>query len=142
MSGTLKIAGTTLATNPTNSKVEIDDAVSGKGLAKAWVNFDGSAAGTNNTFTLGDGIRDAFNVSSVTDEGSPGGTYTINFPANLLIDANYSFSVTSNMGDNIVFDNFTYSGTDPTATTLKIRIYDSASNVANAMFISVIIFGS
>ena len=68
MAGTLKIAGTTLATNPTNSKVEIDDAVNGKGICKAWVKFDGSLELDNTTpETAGDNmiIRASHNVQSV-----------------------------------------------------------------------------
>jgi hypothetical protein len=49
-------------------------------LCKAWVNFDG-------TGTVA--IRAAYNVSSITDNGT--GDYTVNF-ANNLSDANYSVS--------------------------------------------------
>ena len=48
------------------------------GAAKAWVNFDG-------TGTVA--IRQAFNVSSITDEAT--GKYTVNF-TNEMVDANYS----------------------------------------------------
>ena len=49
-----------------------------QGRVKVWVNFDGS--GTIN-------IRDSFNVSSVTDEGT--GQYEINF-SNALGNSNYA----------------------------------------------------
>ena len=55
------------------------------GCAKAWVNFDGTF-GTS-PFIANNGIRAAFNVSSVTDNGT--GTYTVNF-ATALQDANYT----------------------------------------------------
>ena len=48
------------------------------GIAKAWVNFNG-------TGTVA--IRDSFNVSSITDNGT--GDYTINFTT-AMPDANYS----------------------------------------------------
>ena len=48
------------------------------GLAKAWVNFNG-------TGTVA--IRASFNVSSITDNGT--GNYTVNF-TNAMTDANYS----------------------------------------------------
>jgi hypothetical protein len=48
------------------------------GIAKAWVNFDG-------TGTVA--IRASFNVSSITDNGT--GDYTINFTT-AMPDANYS----------------------------------------------------
>jgi len=52
------------------------------GLAKAWVNFNG-------TGTVA--IRASFNVTSITDAGV--GSYTVNFTT-ALTDANYSFSGT------------------------------------------------
>jgi hypothetical protein len=48
------------------------------GIAKAWVNFNG-------TGTVA--IRASYNVSSITDNGT--GQYTINF-TNAMTDANYS----------------------------------------------------
>ncbi len=50
------------------------------GIAKAWVNFNG-------TGTVA--IRDSFNVSSITDNGT--GDYTVNFTT-AFPNANYSFS--------------------------------------------------
>jgi hypothetical protein len=49
------------------------------GIAKAWVNFNG-------TGTVA--IRDSFNVSSITDNGT--GRYTVNFTT-ALPNANYAF---------------------------------------------------
>jgi hypothetical protein len=49
-----------------------------QGSAKAWVNFNG-------TGTVA--IRAAFNVSSITDNGT--GNYTLNF-TNALVDVNYT----------------------------------------------------
>ena len=48
------------------------------GLAKAWVNFNG-------TGTVA--IRASFNVSSITDNGT--GDYTVNFTT-AMVDANYA----------------------------------------------------
>jgi len=64
-----------------NSATEADNVA--KRTAKAWVNFDG-------TGTVA--IRDDFNVSSITDNGT--GDYTINLSSNLL-DTNYSVIATS-----------------------------------------------
>ena len=50
------------------------------GLAKAWVNFNG-------TGTVA--IRASFNVSSITDNGT--GDYTVNFTT-AMVDANYAWS--------------------------------------------------
>jgi len=68
----------------TAAKLGADQA---SGLAKAWVNFNG-------TGTVG--IRASFNVSSITDNGT--GDYTVNF-ATALVDANYSLSMNGHRGD-------------------------------------------
>jgi hypothetical protein len=65
----------TLST-PSNATVPVDTVVNG--TAKAWVNFNG-------TGTVA--IRRAFNVSSITDNGT--GSYTVNFTT-AMPDANYS----------------------------------------------------
>ena len=52
------------------------------GVAKAWVNFDGT---TNSSGTCT--MRDSFNVTSVTDNGS--GDYTVNFASGVLANGNY-----------------------------------------------------
>jgi len=54
-----------------------------QGLAKAWVNFDG-------TGTIA--VRDSFNVASLTDNAT--GNYTVNFMS-AMSDANYSANSTS-----------------------------------------------
>jgi hypothetical protein len=59
-------------TTPSGGQPTID------GLAKAWVNFNG-------TGTVA--IRASFNVTSITDNGT--GDYTVNFTT-ALADANYS----------------------------------------------------
>jgi hypothetical protein len=59
----------------TAAKLGADQA---SGLAKAWVNFNG-------TGTVA--IRASFNVSSITDNGT--GDYTVNFTT-AMVDANYS----------------------------------------------------
>lgn len=57
------------------------------GVAKAWVNFNG-------TGTVA--IRGSFNVSSITDNGT--GDYTINFTT-AMTDANYAISGSSGSGN-------------------------------------------
>jgi len=52
-----------------------------QGLAKAWVNFDGDASGI--------AIRDSFNVSGNTDNGT--GDYTITF-SNAMSNGSYSLA--------------------------------------------------
>ena len=47
-----------------------------QGLAKVWVQFDGTASGAAS--------RDSFNVGSMTDNGT--GNYTVNFSNNMFND--------------------------------------------------------
>ena len=67
----------TLST-PSNATVPVDTVVNG--TAKAWVNFNGSGTVA---------IRRAFNVASITDNGT--GNYTLNFTT-AMTDANYAWS--------------------------------------------------
>ena len=62
----------------TASNATLPNPVSTAQVAKAWVNFNGAGTVT---------IRDSFNVSSVTDDGT--GLYTINF-TNPMSDTNYT----------------------------------------------------
>ncbi len=68
----------TTVTNPSGGQPTID------GLARAWVNFNG-------TGTVA--IRASLNVSSITDNGT--GDYTVNFTT-AFADANYSTLATTN----------------------------------------------
>ncbi len=87
----------TTVTNPSGGQPTID------GLAKAWVNFNG-------TGTVA--IRASFNVSSITDNGA--GNYTVNF-TNAMADANYA---TQYMNDN----GARYLWID-TVTTSSVKVY-------------------
>lgn len=74
---TLKV-GTIADTSGSNGSTP---AAIANGIAKAWVNFDG-------TGTVA--IRASFNVSSITDNGT--GNYTVNF-TNAFADTNYTFHI-------------------------------------------------
>jgi len=80
------IKATTLSNLAGSKTVPTDTVVDGS--AKAWVNFNG-------TGTVA--IRRAFNVSSITDNGT--GDYTVNF-TNAMVDANYGV-VTTTEGDSV-----------------------------------------
>lgn len=74
---------TNTLSNASGSKsVPVDTVVDG--TAKAWVNFNG-------TGTVA--IRAAFNVSSITDNGT--GNYTVNFTT-AMPDANYAIATSTN----------------------------------------------
>ena len=69
------ISGTNGVTFPDSTSMQ-----TGQQACKAWVNFNG-------TGTVA--IRDAYNVSSITDNGT--GNYTVNFTT-AMADTNYSVS--------------------------------------------------
>lgn len=77
------IKATTLSNLAGSKTVPTDTVVDGS--AKAWVNFNG-------TGTVA--IRRAFNVSSITDNGT--GDYTVNF-TNAMSDASYGICLTSDL---------------------------------------------
>jgi len=67
-----------------------------QGRAKAWVNFDG----TTNTGGNCD-IRDSFNISTVSDDGT--GQYTINF-SSAMTNANYAIATAGGGASGSVSD--------------------------------------
>jgi hypothetical protein len=105
------------------------------GIAKAWCNFNG-------TGTVA--IRDSFNVSSITDNGT--GDYTVNFTT-AMPNANYApvlgFSTSAQVTFNVKAANSGAAPTLMTTTQLQVisTITSSGSNVDGNMF-SVAIFSS
>ena len=88
-----------------------------QGRAKLWLNYNGS---TNS-------IRDDFNVTSVTDEGT--GTYTINWDsnaanANYAIMTNYNHKAGVVLGKTVMVDRtaFTIS-----SSQFRLEVYNSAN---------------
>jgi len=102
------------------------------GRAKAWVNFNGTF-GTS-PFTIGNGgIRAAFNVSSITDNGT--GDYTINY-SNSFSDSNYAVTAFAKNNDNAAQESFVVSANlsdvyTPSATQIKLIENTSSSTLAN-----------
>jgi hypothetical protein len=100
--------------------------------ALAWVNFNG-------TGTVA--IRSAYNVSSITDNGT--GDYTVNFTT-ALSDANYSAIATCSA--NIIAQTgriIGLYGTNPTTTAARFATVVCTTNAFDDMlFINVAIFGN
>jgi hypothetical protein len=88
---------TLVAQTISNGTVSTSSANVIQGSAKAWVNFNG-------TGTVA--IRDSYNVSSITDNGT--GNYTINF-TNAMPDANYCAVGQNEIGTSTGTKGFTYS---------------------------------
>ena len=101
------------------------------GIAKAWVNFNG-------TGTVA--IRASFNVSSITDNGV--GDYTVNFTT-AMPDANYapvfgSSNAASGTGrdQNIGVKN----NVAPTTTALRIQVFEPNTGNVDSLYTNVAIF--
>lgn len=121
----------TLSNKAGTASVPSDTIVSG--TAKAWVNFNG-------TGTVA--IRRAFNVSSITDQGT--GNYRVNF-TNSMVDNNYSvvahryYGVNDNGKYAMILSN--YVAGDYATTSCVLRVFNpgvdyyDADNV-NASFFS------
>lgn len=84
---------------------------SARGIAKAWVNFNG-------TGTIA--ARDSENLSSLTDNGT--GDYTINL-SNGMDDANYSFAGSGNASGSGVNARGAVITQHTTMTATSLRIY-------------------
>jgi hypothetical protein len=102
----------TTITNPSGGQPTID------GLAKAWVNFNG-------TGTVA--IRASLNVSSITDGGV--GLYTVNFTT-AMPDTNYVGVVSGGTGGGNINQNNS-PNTAPTTTTFAIQTLDFAFSAAD-----------
>ena len=94
------------------------------GIAKAWVNFDG-------TGTVA--IRDSFNVSSITDNGT--GDYTVNFTT-AMPNANYSVSALSS---TIAAYN---ASSAPTTTAIRVVGYNAGFIGTDSTYFFVSVFSS
>ena len=104
-----------------------------RGIAKAWVNFNG-------TGTVA--IRDSFNVSSITDNGT--GDYTVNFTT-AMPNANYSLVGTCNLNITGNTSRVVSAPRSQAPTTTAIRIATTASDSTGSedvQFVFVAVFSS
>jgi hypothetical protein len=100
------------------------------GIAKAWVNFDGTGTPS---------IRGSFNVSSITDNGT--GDYTLNFTT-AMPNANYAVVGTCQNNSQALETVVLAGGATPlTTTTARIRTVFSGGYVESP-FCLVAIFSS
>ena len=100
------------------------------GIAKAWVNFNG-------TGTVA--IRDSFNVSSITDNGT--GDYTVNFTT-AMPNANYAanpFFRSSNTVNLFVSRSLIAS---PTSSAFRFNIFNSSIVAEDCTEVFVTFFSS
>jgi len=127
---TLQVA--TIKSNSSAAPVIQNTSGTEKGqFAKAWVNFDGE-----NTVS----IRDSFNVSSITDEGT--GDYIINWSATLA-NSNYSVVVGHSLFPHngsthgiLYIDSISTTGVD-----ISNRADDNGSNMVDKSIVTAAVFG-
>lgn len=102
------------------------------GIAKAWVNFNG-------TGTVA--IRDSFNVSSITDNGT--GDYTVNFTT-AMPNANYCSCINSGNGSATGLGSWTVSLSvgSSTVSSLRIVAYSFAGSLQDQDQVMAAIFSS
>tara|TARA_R100000406_G_scaffold95742_1_gene90947 strand:- start:2150 stop:3298 length:1149 start_codon:yes stop_codon:yes gene_type:complete len=100
-------------------------------IAKAWVNFDGTGT---------PGIRESYNVSSITDTAT--GRYTINF-STALSNANFCFAGTAghNAGTTGSGRDIQNDGTR-TTTSLPIRVTWATDTAYDDTYVGIMVFGN
>ena len=124
-----------------NSGTEADNVQ--KRVASAWINFDGTFGSTPYTKSNG-GIRSAYNIASVTDNGS--GDYTVNFERTFGSSNDYA-AVVTNSAENAVntIHVFHQNGiaTSSTGAAFRFRLSDagSYSTRRNSLTVAVAVFG-
>jgi hypothetical protein len=132
MAGTLTLSTLSDGTNSTSATNPI------KGSARAWVNFDGTGTVT---------VRDSFNVSSITDNGT--GDYTLNF-TNAMPNVNYSIGgnamrnqVNGNNNTALaIFPSTTYSDAFISTTQFRFVTQDYAGGKQDCLAVTVQVFSS
>jgi hypothetical protein len=110
------------------------DLVTAKGMARAWVNFNGSGTVS---------IRTSFNVSSITDNGT--GEYTVNFTT-AMSDSDYAWAGSAEGDGNT--NNGAIIGHGPTGaipvvkstTQLKVVVQNDSASFKDSSRTSVIVF--
>lgn len=112
-----------------------------QGRAKVWINFDGTFGSSPFTEDNG-GIRDSFNVTSVTDNST--GNYTVNL-AITMPNANYAAIATIGGGS---ISNASESTQIISRTTTSFQVYvasdgtgGSTYTVQNASYVAAAVFG-
>ena len=102
------------------------------GIAKAWVNFDGTGTPA---------IRGSFNVSSITDNGT--GDYTVNFTT-VMPNANYAITLTAQRSATNSFIGYAIKqGGTYSTSAVQVTMWGEASYSAEDMsIVSVSVFSS
>ena len=103
-----------------------------QGLAKAWLNQDGTATDA--------AARDSFNIGSITDSGS--GNYTPAFTTNMG-NANWSSQISANNGTTDVSGahDYGFAVVDRAAANFRIDIENASNSQTDLSLTDTVIFG-
>jgi hypothetical protein len=115
------ISGTNGVTFPDSTSMQ-----TGQQACKAWVNFNG-------TGTVA--IRESYNVSTITDNGT--GIYTVNFTTEMP-DADYCVAVSAS--NNTASAERVVSPYAYTTSSVSVSTNDNASALSDSEFVHVTIF--
>ena len=129
-----KLKVTTIANVADSESTDVTNVINGS--AKAWVNFDGTF-GTSPFTVANGGIRAAFNVSSVTDNGT--GNYTVNFTTPMS-DTNYSVVASGRGVGGTSFVTHSKEYVSPTVSAVRIVCVTSTGGGVNSANVDVAIF--
>jgi hypothetical protein len=127
------ISGTSGVTFPDSTSMQ-----TGQQACKAWVNFNG-------TGTVA--IRESYNVSTITDNGT--GDYTVNFTT-AMPNANYSIVLTAGYttdGGNPSFgvaNRIGSSGNEqiPTSSNFRLNVDNTTGNANDSKYVYATIFSN
>jgi len=118
------ISGTNGVTFPDSTSMQ-----TGQQACKAWVNFNGSGTVA---------IRESYNVSSITDNGT--GDYTINFTT-AMVNANYAV-VSGPAGTYNDFNAMATQSDIPTVSSVKHRWRTENGSTVDPVYCHVAIFSN
>ena len=123
------ITGTDAERATTPAGVAAAIGAAGEGVAKAWVNFDG-------TGTVA--IRDSFNVTSIVDNGT--GDYTINWDTDF---ANINYTVVAGMGSGGPGGAFIHNipRVAPAVGSYRVTTLDTSPIAQDAAYVNLAAFG-
>ena len=119
------MAGTVVASTINNDTGLFSTNNAYLGIAKAWINFNGSTAA----------IRASFNVTSLTKQST--GNYTVTF-STAMADANYAAIVGTGQGD--VLPSTNSNSNTPTTTTQTIRIRSTGGVDYDTSYVYMAVF--
>ena len=105
-----------------------------QGLAKAWVNFNGTSVDSNVDLT---GVRDSFNISSIVDNST--GDQTVNL-SNAMGNDNYVFTATGG-GTSASLSVRIENPNNRSTTTIDLLCFNTSSSQIDMLDVNCLFHG-